>query len=174
MVIASSRSRRRNGEVPFHLDTTSRKVGCPRCGHKTFVNYLYADNSTVGDGECGKCDRKDNCGYECKPREYLSYEDYMKVCGHQPGETRRQTRRSAWYVPKLVEVRPSFINKEEMEQTRSAALYAINPLAIPLHRIFDDKIGAETVNAILRKYAPLTHSRLFHPVSSVSPFRGSG
>ncbi len=54
----------------FELDTTSRKISCPGCGKKTFVQYVYVDSKDpVSPEKYGRCDRENNCGYHTHPAQ---------------------------------------------------------------------------------------------------------
>lgn len=116
------------------------KVVCPQCGKKTFVNYVYSDGTPVASGECGKCDRADNCNYHYPPREYFK-------------DNRPQ--RTKWERPE--KKTPSFIESSLMLDTMRG--YEMNPFAKYLHSIFDEVAGAELVQANIERYAVGTSSR---------------
>lgn len=46
----------------FHLRKSSAKEVCPNCGRKTFVPFVDANETPVGE-EYGRCDREQKCGY---------------------------------------------------------------------------------------------------------------
>jgi len=57
-------------EYKFHLDKTSRKHTCPKCGHKTFVAYVYTDSGQAIDAsKFGRCDRENKCTTHIKPQK---------------------------------------------------------------------------------------------------------
>lgn len=121
------------------------KVICPQCGKKSFVNYIYPDGTAVADGECGKCDRANNCGYHYPPREY--FRDNRPLSDNYKRPQRSQ-RPQPQHLIKPSE--PSRIEFGIVERTLRG--YDRNPLAIYLHFLFDNLIGAEAVDECLRLY----------------------
>lgn len=117
------------------LDKTSHKAICPRCGRKTFVNYLYADGTPVADGHCGRCDRRDKCGYHLPPRTYFGQR--MEAV---------QARPLRPYEP----VKPGFISHDDMVPTLEH--YDRNHLAVFLHSVFDPYVDASDIDALLYGY----------------------
>ena len=62
----------------YHLAVTAErhKLGkewslCPQCGQHRFVPYVDAAGEPIAK-ECGRCNRENNCGYFCSPKEYFS------------------------------------------------------------------------------------------------------
>lgn len=60
-------------EYEYKLAKRGKSI-CPKCGHKTFVLYVDAYGKPLSEG-VGKCDRENNCGYHCPPREYFKERD---------------------------------------------------------------------------------------------------
>lgn len=114
------------------------KTVCPRCGRKTFVNYVYDDGRPVADGECGKCDRADKCGAHIPPRVWFGQHGSL-VSGNIKGVVAR----------KPLYDEPSLIDTSLMERT--LCHYDINPLARWLHGVFDSLTSPERVDALLRE-----------------------
>lgn len=133
----------RGGDAP-RLDKSSHKAICPECGKKTFVNYLNPDGTPVSDGECGRCDRQDKCGYHYPPREY--FKDNRPLSEYKSREWRKPQRSAQQQSYK-----PTFINSDDMLATIKG--YEFNHLAIFLHYIFDSLIGAQAVEKVLHRYA---------------------
>lgn len=52
----------------FHLAKSSKKHTCPRCGRRTFVPYVDAEERPVNVEIYGRCDRENNCQYILYPR----------------------------------------------------------------------------------------------------------
>lgn len=61
-------------EYKFHLRKGSAKDICPKCGQKTFVPYVDANENEVG-ADFGRCDRENKCGYFRYPTRYGKYLD---------------------------------------------------------------------------------------------------
>lgn len=125
------------------------KVICPSCGRKTFVDYIYSDGTPVASGECGKCDRADNCGVHIPPKQWFA--DNRPLTGYDRRKNNSQPQR------RIEEPKPSFIDKAVMFE--SIGHYDLNPLAIFLHRVFDGCAGADVVDSILQRYAVGTSSK---------------
>ena len=123
------------------------KTVCAYCGKRTFVNYLYSDGTPVADGECGKCDRADNCGVHVPPREYFK--------NHQPLTSlySPQIRKPQRQQPKP----PSCINAKDMLNTLRE--YERNPLVRFLHSVFDEVVGSEIVDKVVERYAVGTSTK---------------
>lgn len=136
--------RKYNQDAPF-LDKSSKKVICPQCGRKTFVNYLNPNGTPVADGVCGRCDRKDNCGWHYPPRDY--YKDSGTIGGFTAESSKPRPVRPVVYQPE----KPSTFKPSDMLRTLTG--YEHNQLAIYLHKIFDNLVGAEAVDACLQRYA---------------------
>ena len=47
----------------YHLDKTSKKFNCPKCGKKSFVKYIETETGHYADSQYGRCDREIKCGY---------------------------------------------------------------------------------------------------------------
>ncbi|WP_245980451.1 DUF6371 domain-containing protein [Flagellimonas lutimaris] len=66
------------------LDRSSKKFVCPACNKKRFVRYVDRETGNYLDGDYGRCDRSDNCGYFKSPKQddiyfgikFLSLVDY--------------------------------------------------------------------------------------------------
>lgn len=52
----------------YTLDKSSKKFHCPRCNRKTFVKFIDTENEYL-NGDFGRCDREDRCGYFLRPEE---------------------------------------------------------------------------------------------------------
>lgn len=51
-----------DNKYKYHLDTSSKKFICPKCGKKRFVRLMDDNNTYIGD-DYGRCDRETSCGY---------------------------------------------------------------------------------------------------------------
>jgi len=51
----------------YILDRSPKKYRCPACGRKTFVRFVDQKTGELMPGDCGRCDREQNCGYFAKP-----------------------------------------------------------------------------------------------------------
>ncbi|WP_422373761.1 DUF6371 domain-containing protein [Flagellimonas sp.] len=68
----------------YILDRSSKKYVCPSCNKKRFVRYVDRETGNYLDGDYGRCDRSDNCGYFKSPKQdeiyfgikFLSLVDY--------------------------------------------------------------------------------------------------
>ena len=91
------------------LEKGSRKFHCPSCGRKTFVRYV---NNSTGEHlhpEVGHCDRLDNCGFHCPPREFFATE--RAHTGSQSREVRTFTPRSK-NAPQSLYRAPNYIEQQ--------------------------------------------------------------
>lgn len=122
----------RHMDYAYHLDTSSRKYICPKCGRKTFVLYLDAANNPLSEG-CGKCDRKDNCNYHYTPGDF-------KRDGGSIVSTRNT--RKTYERPEP----PSYIDPGDL--MASMKRYDLNSLVIYLHKVFDGLIGSRAVEEV--------------------------
>lgn len=53
----------------YLLDKSSKKFICPSCGKRRFVKYIDRQTGNYLDGNYGRCDRSDNCGYFNSPKQ---------------------------------------------------------------------------------------------------------
>lgn len=132
------------------LDKSSKKYICPSCGKRTFVNYVYPSGESVASGECGRCDRLDNCAYHCPPKQYFA--EHKTLTDYRQPIRPRQYHKT--YEPPQP---PSYIDKNIM--LASLKNYSSNPLAVKLHNIFDRFTGAEIVDSTLIEYATGTSKK---------------
>ncbi len=112
-------------QYKYHLDKTSKKINCPQCGKKRFVQYIETETGHYADSQYGRCDRETNCGYSMYPNNnlVLSY-DYFAP-------------------PPLT---TSYIEKKVLEKTLTK--YDINPLTTYLHNHYNE----DEVNITIDKY----------------------
>lgn len=131
------------------------KVVCPACGRKTFVDYIYLDDRTpVASGQCGRCDRADNCGYHYPPKEY--FQDLRDKGLDNNSWKHKSVRQRKEPVPNA----PSYIDANVMLD--SMCHYEMNPLVRYLHSLFDANAGVEIpdiVETICKRYCVGTSSR---------------
>ena len=93
----------------YHLDKTSKKFHCPKCGKKRFVRYVENETKNYADSVYGRCDRETSC-------RYLTYPNYESIISYD-------------YVSPPP-VKPTYIDNEILEKTLTK--YDINPLVIYL------------------------------------------
>jgi len=112
-------------QYKYHLDKTSKKIICPQCGKKRFVQYIETETGHYAESQYGRCDRETNCGYSMYPNNnsVLSY-DYIAP----------------------PPVTPSYIEKKVLQKTLSK--YDINPLTTYLHNHYNE----DEVNITIDKY----------------------
>ena len=112
-------------QYKYQLDKTSKKIKCPQCGEKRFVQYVEIETGNYADSQYGRCDRETNCGYIMYPNDnsVLSY-NYTA----------------------LAPVKPSYIEKKILQ--KSLTKYEINPLISYLHKYYDK----DEVNITIDKY----------------------
>ena len=89
----------------YHLDKTSKKFNCPKCGKKRFVKYIETETGHYYESQYGRCDRETSCGY-------IMYPNNNSIINYN-------------YVapPPVI---PSYIEKEILQKTLTK--YEINPL----------------------------------------------
>ena len=56
-------------QFKYHLDKSSKKFNCPKCGKRRFVKYIETETDTYTDSKYGRCDRQNSCGYQFYPNE---------------------------------------------------------------------------------------------------------
>lgn len=112
-------------QYKYQLDKTSKKIKCPQCGEKRFVQYVEIETGNYANSQYGRCDRETNCGYIIYPNDnsILNY-NYTA----------------------LPTVKPSYIDKEILQ--KSLTKYEINPLISYLHKYYDK----DEVNITIDKY----------------------
>jgi hypothetical protein len=101
-------------QYKYHLDKTSKKFNCPKCGKKKrFVKYIETETGNYADSQYGRCDRETSCGYIMYPNNnsILNYE----------------------YIAPQPE-KPSYIEKEILQN--SLTKYEINPLINYLYNYY--------------------------------------
>lgn len=126
----------------YHLDTSSRKYPCPKCGRKTFVLYLDDAGQSLSD-EVGKCDRKDKCQHHYTPSEFFKDNDWRNSGNKKSNREKNMNSR-----PEII--KPDFIPSDVFLSTIKG--YQQNSLMRYLHSIYDAKIGLENVNNIAISY----------------------
>lgn len=94
----------------YHLDKSSKKFKCPRCGKTRFVKYKETETGYYAESQHGRCDREVKCGYSMYPNStsIMSYN----------------------YVPPPP-VKPSYIEYGVLKKTLTS--YETNPLVAYLH-----------------------------------------
>lgn len=68
----------------YELDRSSKKFVCPACNKKRFVRFVDRENGNYLDGDYGRCDRSDNCGYFKSPKQDEIYYGikYLRLVDH--------------------------------------------------------------------------------------------
>ena len=109
----------------YHLDKTSKKFNCPKCGKKRFVKYIETETGHYSESQYGRCDRETSCGY-------IMYPNNNSIINYN-------------YVapPPVI---PSYIEKEILQKTLTK--YEINPLITYLYRHYSED---EVINSF-KKY----------------------
>lgn len=110
----------------YNLDKSSKKFHCPRCSKKTLVRFLNAEKEYL-DGDFGRCDREDRCGYFLKPAE-----EKISIADFEPN-------------PQPI-LEPSFIPSSYIIPTLSG--YENNALI----KWFIEKVGAERTLKLIELY----------------------
>ena len=112
-------------QYKHHLDKSSKKFNCPKCGKKRFVQYIETETGNYAESQYGRCDRETSCGYSMYPNNnsILNYE---------------------YIAPEPLI--PSYIEKEILQKTLTK--YEINPLTTYLYRHYDE----DKVNVTIDKY----------------------
>ena len=112
-------------QFKYHLDKTSKKFNCPKCGKKRFVKYIETETGHYAESQYGRCDRETSCGYSMYPNNnsILNYE---------------------YIAPEPVI--PSYIEKEILQKT--LIKYEINPLTTYLYSNYTK----DEVNVTIDKY----------------------
>lgn len=123
-------------EYQYHLAKRGKTI-CPKCGQKTFVLYVDENGNALNDG-VGKCDRANNCGYHCPPREYLKELETFQRPFHYALVQRPQPMRPQ---PKP---QPSYMNAEMLKQ--SMCWYDSNNLVKYLTILFGERAVADAVS----------------------------
>ena len=109
----------------YHLDKTSKKFNCPKCGKKSFVKYIETETGHYADSQYGRCDREIKCGY-------FEYPNSNSIINYN------------YVAPPPI--KPSYIDKEILQKTLTK--YEINPLIVYLYSHYDD----DEVNFTIDKY----------------------
>jgi len=112
-------------QFKYHLDKTSKKFNCPKCGKKRFVKYIETETGHYAESQYGRCDRETSCGYSMYPNNnsILNYE---------------------YIAPEPVI--PSYIEKEILQKTLTK--YEINPLITYLYNHYNK----DEVRTTFKKY----------------------
>jgi len=130
----------------------SDRVTCPSCDHRrTFTPYVDTVTGELLPPQYGKCERRNNCGYELNP-----YTDgYAKMMREQE----RANRPTDWKPQPFVKRQPPppkppvFIPSEIKQASLKA--YHQNNFVKYLHTLFD----ASDVEAVVNRYQIGTSSR---------------
>lgn len=138
-------------DYAYHLDKSSRKYVCPRCGRKSFVLYLDEQNRPLSS-EVGKCDRADNCAHHYPPREF--FRDHSPIRPRLP-----RIDLFSWHKYHTAK-RPSFIPHEIVEQSCNPRHYVRNSLCRYLTGLFSAIMSLQDIETVFSDYA-LGTSRLF-------------
>ena len=109
----------------YHLDKTSKKFNCPKCGEKRFVKYIEIETGHYAESQYGRCDRETKCGY-------IMYPNKNSIVNYN-------------YVAPLP-LKPSYIEKEILKKTLTK--YEINPLTTYLYNHYTK----DEVNITIEKY----------------------
>ena len=109
----------------YHLDKTSKKFNCPKCGEKRFVKYIEIETGHYAESQYGRCDRETKCGY-------IMYPNKNSIVNYN-------------YVAPLP-LKPSYIEKEILKKTLTK--YEINPLTTYLYNHY----SKDEVNITIDKY----------------------
>jgi len=109
----------------YHLDKTSKKFNCPKCGKKRFVKYIETETGHYSESQYGRCDRETSCGY-------IMYPNNNSIMNYE------------YIAPEPVI--PSYIEKEILQKTLTK--YEINPLITYLYRHYSE----DEVNVTIDKY----------------------
>lgn len=151
----------------MHLDPSSKKYICPKCGQRRFVIYLDNEGNKIDDS-CGRCDRQDNCGYHYPPREYFR-------------DRRRQGLATEPYTPRprIIEAHaptaPSFINPRRLLDS-TAIPYTRNTLFQAIARLtqgfFTREVLTDTFDRYLVGTAPNGAAEFFQIDAQMRPRTG--
>ncbi|MEX2632623.1 MAG: DUF6371 domain-containing protein [Balneolales bacterium] len=76
----------------YILDPGSRKFICPSCEKKRFVRYIDSQTNNYVDGEFGRCDREENCGYHLDPFKCSSFITLGNMNVNTPKRPSRQVK----------------------------------------------------------------------------------
>ena len=109
----------------YHLDKTSKKFNCPKCGKKSFVKYIETETGHYADSQYGRCDREIKCGY-------FEYPNGNSIINYN------------YVAPPPV--KPTYIDREILQKTLTK--YEINPLTTYHYSHYDE----DEVNVTIDKY----------------------
>lgn len=113
-------------QYKYHLDKTSKKFNCPKCGKKKrFVKYTETETGHYADSQYGRCDREIKCGY-------FEYPNGNSIINYN------------YVAPPPV--KPTYIDREILQKTLTK--YEINPLITYLYNHYDK----DEVNVTIDKY----------------------
>ena len=112
-------------QYKYHLDKTSKKFNCPKCGKKRFVKYIETETGHYSESQYGRCDRETSCGY-------IMYPNNNSIMNYE------------YIAPEPLI--PSYIEKEILQKTLTK--YEINPLITYLYRHYSE----DEVNVTIDKY----------------------
>lgn len=122
------------------------KTTCPKCGRRTFVDYIYPDGHPVASGECGKCDRADNCGHHCPPREYFAQHENLIQAPYRPVAPMYGSQ------PVMTNALRKPLRFDNYRMLATLGHYDKNDLAIFLNKSFGTLLAWEEVVKTLYRY----------------------
>lgn len=117
----------------YVLDPGSTKFTCPNCEKRTLVRYIDTDTKLYLEGNFGRCDREDNCGYFVKPEKDMQ-RDKQQSTFQKPKFTKPPEKPVSYIPAKLCE--------------KSLQEYEQNKFIQYLSRIFP----SEVVSNLIAKY----------------------
>jgi hypothetical protein len=111
--------------------TKATQHTCPRCNHKKeFIRYIDNETGLYLADDVGRCNREDNCGYHCPPKQFF--------------EEHPERKPEAPYVPvKLPEVPPVYVPLSEVALSRND--WEHNSFYLFLRDTFGDEPTTEAI-----------------------------
>lgn len=150
------RKRPSGGEFEYSFARRG-KVVCPQCGRRTFVNYVDREGVALASGECGKCDRINNCGCHVPPSQWRREHGVSRERRPDPLPPPRPAPVSASKPPAPVSAPPEPVEAEtpfypEGIALRSIGGYDRNPLVRWMRGALAAVMTAEEVDSVCATY----------------------
>lgn len=135
-------------DYKYSLRKGSQKEICPECGLKRFVPYVDTVTGDLLDPSVGRCDRENNCQYHLTPKQFFKQNDDIR-------NYNKKNRKPQRLHTQLKE--PEFIDYNDL--LISMKQYNKNSLSQFLHTFFDEIVGVEEVDDILKLYCVGTSAK---------------